>query len=65
MTEAILRREGMQALVSKLGRLDAERFITSIIREPFDYTEWQRGLYDDLSVKELSAKAHAYYESVN
>ncbi|MDR0501260.1 MAG: hypothetical protein LBG97_08500 [Coriobacteriales bacterium] len=24
---------------------DAERFITSIIREPFDYTEWQHKLF--------------------
>ncbi|MDR1421775.1 MAG: hypothetical protein LBI64_02800 [Coriobacteriales bacterium] len=62
-TEAVLRREGMEALLDRLGRVDAERFITSIIREPFDYTEWQRKLFDGLSVEELSAKAQAYYEN--
>ena len=39
--DAVLRKEGMEALLDRLGRVDAERFITSIIREPFDYTEWQ------------------------
>jgi hypothetical protein len=53
----------MEALLDRLGRVDAERFIASIIREPFDYTEWQRKLFNDLSVEELSAKAQAYYES--
>jgi hypothetical protein len=62
-TDAVLRKEGMEALLDRLGRVDAERFITSIIREPFDYTEWQRKLFNDLSVEELSAKAQAYYES--
>jgi hypothetical protein len=63
--EALLRKRGMEALLDKLGRVDAERFITSIIREPFDYTEWHRDLFEGLSVEELSAKAQAYYENVN
>jgi hypothetical protein len=28
--------------------------------EPFDYTEWQRGLFDDLTFDELNEKAMAY-----
>jgi hypothetical protein len=62
-SEAVLRREGMEALIDKLGSIDAERFITSVIREPFDYTEWQSTLFDDLSTEELSAKAQAYCDS--
>jgi hypothetical protein len=31
-------------------------------REPFDYTEWQRGLFDKMSVKELSNTAMEEYE---
>jgi hypothetical protein len=58
--EAVLRREGMEALIDRLGSIDAERFITSILREPFDYTVWQSTLFDDLSVEELSARAQAY-----
>jgi hypothetical protein len=49
-----LRNEGMKILINHLGRVEAERFISLIIREPFDYTEWQRVLFDTLSVKELS-----------
>jgi hypothetical protein len=63
--ETVLRREGMEALITKLGRVDAERFIASIIREPFDYTDWQATLFDDLSVRELSEKAKAYCSDNN
>jgi len=60
-TEMILRNEGMKVLINHLGRVEAERFISLIIREPFDYTEWQRNLFDNLSVKELSNKAMEEY----
>ena len=40
--EMALRDEGMKILISNLGRVEAERFISLIIREPFDYTEWQK-----------------------
>jgi hypothetical protein len=62
-TEMALRNEGMQVLVNKLGNVEAERFISLIIREPFDYTEWQRGLFDKLSVKELSNIAMKEYKN--
>jgi hypothetical protein len=52
--EMTLRNEGMKALINHLGRVEAERFISYIIREPFDYTEWQRDLFNNMSVKELS-----------
>jgi hypothetical protein len=46
-----------------LGRVDAERFITSVISEPLDYTVWQRTLFEGLSVRELSDAAMRSYES--
>jgi hypothetical protein len=52
-----LRNEGMKILISNLGKVEAERFISLIIREPFDYTEWQKDLFNDMSVKELSGLA--------
>jgi hypothetical protein len=60
--EMTLRNEGMKILINKLGHVEAERFISLIIREPFDYTEWQRGLFDTMSVKELSNTAMEKYE---
>ncbi|MBQ3038367.1 MAG: hypothetical protein IJD30_04220 [Clostridia bacterium] len=40
-----------------LGKVDAERFISLIIKEPFDYTKWQHELFDGMSVRELSNAA--------
>ena len=34
--------KGMDILVRELGIIEAERFISIIIRERFDYTKWQR-----------------------
>ena len=39
--------------------MEAERFITLILREPFDYTQWQKQLWTDRSVDELSKAAMA------
>jgi hypothetical protein len=37
--------------------VEAERFITLMLREPFDYTSWQRQLWVEKSVDELSKAA--------
>jgi len=60
--ETILRNEGMKILIKKLGKVEAERFISLIIREPFDYTQWQRNLFDNMSVRELSSLAMKEYK---
>jgi hypothetical protein len=59
VTETVLRQKGMQTLVDNLGMVEAERFITLIIREPFDYTDWRQDQFDDMTVRELSAAAMA------
>ena len=61
--EMNLRNEGMKVLINNLGHVEAERFISLIIREPFDYTEWQRDLFNDMSVKELSNNAMKEYKN--
>lgn len=59
--DTIIKQEGMSALISKLGYVDAERFIVLLSREPFDYTKWrEKHLDNDLSVRELSKKAMTY-----
>jgi len=60
--EAVLRSKGMEVLIKGLGRVDAERFVASIIKEPFDYTEWQRSLFEGQSVRELSDAAMDSYK---
>jgi len=64
LAEMALRNEGMRVLLNNLGAVEAERFISLIIREPFDYTEWQRDLFNDMSVKELSRLAMDKYTPV-
>jgi hypothetical protein len=58
-TDTEVRIRGLRALVEALGTVEAERFITLILREPFDYTQWQRQHWADRSVDELSKAAMA------
>jgi len=57
---ATIMNEGMNCLVEKLGIIETEIFISQIIKEPFDYTKWQREHYAGLSVSELNKKAVEY-----
>lgn len=58
--DTLVRTEGMKLLLEGLGKVDAERFISLIIKEPFDYTKWQRDLFDGVNVRELSKDAMNY-----
>ncbi|MCL2349753.1 MAG: hypothetical protein FWC50_16000 [Planctomycetaceae bacterium] len=58
MTEAVLLKTGMQVLIEKLGHVEAERFISILLREPFDYTQWRvENLFVDMSIEEINAEA--------
>ena len=61
-SSAILLNKGMKCLIDNLGEVDAERFITQIIREPFDYTKWQRDMFSGKSVEEIFEEAEEYCE---
>lgn len=65
MTDAELRVQGVQALIDALGEVMAEKFIALMTRESFDYTEWQRQLWPDISVEELSQAATARRSQVS
>jgi hypothetical protein len=56
-TDTEIRLKGLKALTDTLGPLDAERFVALLLREPFDYTKWRRGLWPDKSVEEISKAA--------
>jgi hypothetical protein len=57
LTDTEIKLKGVKALTDSLGKVDAERFIALIQREPFDYTKWQRSLWDDQGIEEISRKA--------
>lgn len=56
-TDTAVKAEGMRVLLEGLGKVDAERFISLIMKEPFDYTTWQQDLFEDMFVRELSKVA--------
>jgi len=58
-TDTQIRTEGLRALFNALGAVEAERFVALLLREPFDYTAWQRTLWPDKSVEEISEAAMA------
>lgn len=64
-TDTIVRIEGMDALIATLGAVDAERFITLVKRDTFDYTEWQRESWSDKSIEEIHAAATEYEKESN
>jgi hypothetical protein len=60
MTDATILSKGMDCLIQNLGDVDAERFIMQIIREPFDYTKWQKGLFEGMSLDDIGDQAVAF-----
>jgi hypothetical protein len=63
MTEAILMKTGMKVLIEQLGNIDAEKFVSILLREPFDYTEWRKNnLCVGMTVEEISKEAMEIYK---
>jgi hypothetical protein len=60
---AVILNEGMNCLLDKLGVLETEIFISHLLREPFDYTAWQKEHYAAISVNELNQKAIDYIKT--
>jgi hypothetical protein len=56
INDTVLKSNGMRVLAENLGVVEAERFITLILREPFDYTKRQRDLYAEMPVEDLYNK---------
>ena len=64
ITDTEIKINGFQALTKSLGSVAAERFIALIQREPFDYAKWQRTLWEDQSIEEISRSAMNSYKNV-
>jgi len=57
ISDTELKINGYKILTEKLGEAMAERFIALLQRDKFDYTKWQKDLWKEKSVKELSKMA--------
>ena len=53
MNDTLLSQNVIKCLVSNFGAVQTERFISLVIKEPFDYTKWQRNLFDDMTTDEI------------
>ncbi len=60
LTDTEIKRKGFKILIEKLGDVDAEKFISLINKEPFDYTQWQSTLWSDQTIDQVSENAMNY-----
>ena len=65
-SDVALRREGFRVLSANLGLVETERFVTLLLRErPTDYTEWRKGLLEDVPLDKFLRDAAAYSSSID
>lgn len=57
-----IRLNGIEALNKALGHVDVLRFLALVHREPTDYAEVSRRLYDGQSVDEIYERAKANWK---
>ena len=54
---AVIMEKGINVLLSNLDVLDTEQFISTLLKEPFDYTEWSRNHYSNADLYEFNKRA--------
>ncbi len=59
-TDTEIKIQGFTVLVEAMGDVLAEKFISLVLREPFDYTKWRQQLFPDIELKKLSQRAMEY-----
>lgn len=52
--------KGLKCLLEFMGTVETEKFISAIMREKFDYTEWRKNFFDDIDAKEFNESAANY-----
>ena len=60
LTDTEIRKKGFKVLVENPGDIDAEKFISLLSKEPFDYTQWQSTLWSNQTIEMISEKAMDY-----
>ncbi|MCL2426140.1 MAG: hypothetical protein FWD05_07360 [Oscillospiraceae bacterium] len=63
-TDNTLQIKAMNVLISALDIVDTGRFINIVKRDTFDYTEWQRKLWEEQSISEIHEAAIAWMKRV-
>lgn len=60
MSNAAIMEKGMDALLKSLGVLDTEEFISTLLRERFNYTEWHQAHFAAANPRRLLQDAVAF-----
>ena len=63
--DKIILQEGMNVLINKLGIVDAEKFISLILKENFNYTQWQNQLWNTKTIEEIHNEAENFFDTNN
>jgi len=59
-TDAEIRSLGFQVLFKHMDIIEAEKFISIINRDKFDYTEWRQTLFEDMTIEEIIKEAKKF-----
>jgi len=62
-SDTLIKSDGLRVLAENLGVVEAERFVALLLREPFNYTEWQKQMYKGETVASLFQKVKAFEQS--
>lgn len=62
-TDSEIIYDAYNTLASTMDILELERFIMLVKRDNFDYAEWRKYLWEDLSVEEISQRAMDFVKS--
>jgi hypothetical protein len=57
ISDAEIKEKGIRILSEHLGDVEAERFITLMLREPQDYTKWRQEAMGAGTIDEISDEA--------
>lgn len=52
-TDAEIKSIGFSILFKYMDIVEAEKFISIINREKFDYTKWRQNLFEDMTIEEI------------
>jgi len=56
-TDTEIIYDAYNILTSSMDILEIERFIMLVKRDNFDYSEWRKDLWEDLSIEEITQRA--------
>ena len=57
---SVIMSEGISCLLNNLGSVETKIFISNLLKDQFDYTEWQREHFADICLEAFNRQAAQY-----